>query len=229
MTTTLLLLKAVQNRIDRCNAVAKAHQLRTHILGGLWYCEDPMPTGFPNIITMQKGAFNSATINDLLGSLPKPWIVKDCFDEYKEHPNSYQFLFDASWFYSEPLTNTAGVELFQTLNVAQTADELDAWCAEADQTGKFPEVMLHTGPMMFVYLGTASAMQCGASLCLSQEVVGIANLFGSTEDQQRLIRTIQMSYPSKPIVGYGTDAELTVLKPFGFRTMGSLSVLLNMK
>lgn len=231
MNASTLLLKAVQNNADWCDSVAKANGRKAMTLGGIWYCAEPMPTFYPNIITLTPGAFDVATFNDLMTALPMPWCIRDSFSDHQSRRHTYQQLFEAQWYFCEPQSEVREPSAFEPMHQAHSVDTLNLWTAAWGQTQDdetvHPPELLDEGRARFVWLGNHNRPQCGASLFFSNDVLGITNLFGTAADQQRLVRTIQLNYPDRPLVGYGDQANLTLLKPFGFRTLGSLTVLVN--
>lgn len=229
MNASVLLLKAVQNNIDWCDAVADSHGLTTTQIGGLWLCQEPMPPLFPNVITAAPGAFNPAILHDLLVSLPTPWALKDSFHDETHVKPPYETLFNAHWYGSLQIGEGTDTSGYESLNVVTDLDDfarwLEAWGETPDGTTVYAGTILNHPDAHFVYLTDQHGICCGGSLFASQGVIGLSNLFGSTEDLQRLIRTIQLTYPNEPLVGYGPEESLTALKPFGFRDLGELSVL----
>ncbi|EAR09883.1 hypothetical protein [Reinekea blandensis] len=231
MIASTLLLKAVQNNADWCDAVARAHGLRPQTLGGVWFCPDPMPSTYPNLITLTPGVFNSALINDLRPDNGAAWYIKDSFAEQTRHHHNYQQLFKAHWYVCESRFEVRETAAYESLYQAQSVKELELWVAAwQEMTGNdtdFPADLLDDGRIRFVWLGGAEQAQCGAVLFGSHDVMGLTNLFGDPADLQRLIRIIQLNFPGQTLAGYGDQAELTLLKPFGFRTLGALTVLYN--
>jgi len=224
-----LLLKAVENNIDWCDAVAKSHNLITVRTDSLWYCTEAMPTYYPNAITRHDRALNNSLINDLLAPIAKPWAIKDSFNNVNHADSRLISLFSAHWYGYQPQNARPLAFDFPPLEFVNTLADIaiwiEAWGETPNNNAVFNEKLLKASPTSLVYLTEFGQVTCGAALYASQGVVGISNFFGSIEEQQRLIRTIQMSYPNETIVGYGDEAELTLLKPFGFIELGKLNVL----
>lgn len=229
MNASTILLKAVQNNADWCDAVARAHGLRPKTLGGLWYCAQPMPIFFPNIMTLSPGSFNAATFNDLMSTQISRWCIRDSFADSQRNPHPFQQLFTAHWYFCESQTEVREPSRLEPLHQVQSEEELtqwiDSWGRSVDDEIRLPPEILDEGRARFVWLGENHPAQCGASLFFSQNVIGLTHLFGDPADCQRLVRTIQLNYPDRQIVGYGDQALLTLLKPFGFRTLSSMAVL----
>ena len=230
LKTHEMLTKAVENNIDWCDAVAKSHNLLTVRTDSMWYCAESMPPLYPNAITRHPAAFNPALLNDLLASVAKPWLVKDSFFDFDSALQANVApIFSAHWYGYQPQENRPTTFDFPSVEFVRTADDLKRWLAawrdRPENKMVFNEALLKASPASFVYLTEFGNITCGAALYASQGVVGVSNFFGSVEEQQRLIRTIQMTYPNETIVGYGDEAELTLLKPFGFVELGRMNVM----
>jgi hypothetical protein len=228
-----LLLKAVENNIHWCDVVAQSHSLTTHFTEHHWYCTNAAPPLYPNIITRQPKHFNPAQFNDLMGKLDTDWAMKDSFHEAEQVEHAYLNLFSAHWYGYEPRSVRDYGFHYPQLKTVKDSHQLALWVAAWGQTPAgqtiFNDSLLQHENVTFVFLTEQSVMTCGAILFEHSGVMGITNLFGSKEEQQRLVRTIQVSFPEKSLVGYGDDAEFTLLKPFGFHELGKLSVLLSQR
>lgn len=229
MTTSTLLRKAAQNNIAWCNSVASAHRRKSELLGGLWCSKEPMPPLYPNVITAAPQSLNSRFIDDVMASAPFNWAIKDSFNEYDGRQSNYQLLFSAHWYgYSAPKEPEVNYDYLE-LSTVSDAELLEQWICACDclpnDVEIFNQQLLQDPDVQLVFFQEGESISCGAALHHSHEVIGITNLFGSVEEQQRLIKTIQLTFPATDIVGYGDEAELTLLKPFGFLELGKLNIL----
>jgi hypothetical protein len=188
-----------------------------------------MPPFYPNVITVEPNSLNSSAINTLMDESNFSWAIKDSYNDYDPVTCPYKLLFSACWYGyivgNKRLDNTN----YLALSYAETDDELQKWIEAWGQTPKdsqiFNNVLLNDQRVQFIYLRDQQTISCGAILHSSNEVLGITNLFGNCEDQQRLIKTIQLSFPDSDLVGYGDEDELIRLKPFGFHELGKLNIL----
>ena len=172
---------------------------------------------------------NPAFFNDLLSTIGDRKTIKDSFQDAISVIHNLDTLFTAQWYGYEPNRVMEQGFRYPSLKSVQSDDQLEQWIYAWGEpnTGRsiFNNELVDDDGVTLVYLRELSTITCGAALFEKDNVMGITNLFGSKEEQQRLVRTIQISYPDKTLVGYGDEAELTLLKPFGFRELGKLSVL----
>jgi hypothetical protein len=219
----------VLNNVEWCDAVASAHYVKTERLDNTWFTIEPMPPFYPNLITTSADAFQPALINDIMGSFLGHWTMKDSFNLFEEKQDDYHRLFSAFWYgFTAPKGSQNEKNLLPYQIVTNETDLqkwIEAWGETPQNLTVFNANLLANQDVTFIYFSEQDTISCGAVLYDSCDVIGISNLFGSKEDQQRLIRTVQLTHPKRDLVGYGSEAEVTLLKPFGFQELGKLNVL----
>ena len=229
MNTSALLEKAARNNMEWCDAVALSHNIKTEQFDDIWFTLEPMPPFYPNLITMSANAYEPSLINDLMSRFPESWSMKDGFDRFDDIRDPFHRLFSAYWYgYRAPRARHTIKDYLKYHSVADEL-ELERWIEAWGETpeGKtiFNANLLTNQDVTFIYFNEQGTITGGAILYDNGDVIGVSNLFGSKEEQQRLIRTVQLSHPMRDIVGYGNEAEVTLLKPFGFQELGKLNIL----
>jgi hypothetical protein len=229
VNTSALLEKAARNNMEWCDAVALAHNVKTEQLDNIWFTLEPMPPFYPNLITTAAEAYEPSLIHDLMRRFPESWSMKDGFNSFENDRDPFNRLFSAYWYgYASPKAPNNVKDFLKYQSVTDEL-ELERWISAWGETpeGKtiFNANFLTNQDVTFIYFSERKSISCGAILYDDGDVIGVSNLFGSKEEQQRLIRTVQLVHPMRDIVGYGNEAEVTLLKPFGFQELGKLNIL----
>lgn len=221
---SLNILKAINNNRNWCQSIAKVHQVRTDSHSDYWRSLDPMPTFFPNLVTLDK----RLSISELQKLIPAQgqYFVKDCFAIVDLEALGFTKLFEANWYVANArpsCPSTSGVSLTEATS-AQALTEWEAlWLGDDVEKAIYPASSLDQDSIRF-FTAEHNGKIAGMTSFDDKESLGIYNLWGERTLLASLINHLHGLYPDKDIVGYGDEQETQLLQQFGFNRLHPLTV-----
>lgn len=216
-----------------CDAVCRAHGLRTVMDPSLWRCEDPPPRFYPSAVTLTDGPGAETALRSVLASRPDlPGGVKDSFLALDLATDGYAELFRARWLWRVPVE--PGPASLAWARVATDA-ELAAWevawnggAAPADVPRVFPPALLEDAGIAFMAGRRGGRIVAVSVLSRTGPVVGLSNATGTDPasdhgwaDHARVAAAV---FPGLPLVGYEHGDDLAAAQRHGFLPVGELRV-----
>ena len=225
------LTEAIKNNAVWCDAMATSHGLSPRWTKTAWVSDLPVPPMYPNIVTLNHGADVEKLILEVDQSLPQRWGIKDSYKELDLRELGFAVAFEAQWYCRAPdtaLANSFNAQL-NVLSVRGQAD-LKRWVATwGENTDIFKMSLLDNPTIELIYIEHEGQVIAGMATNQSGGSTGISNLFGSDDGIAGCIAHIVKNNPSKGIVGYGGETEVTSLAKLGFNRVGDLQIWLRNK
>ena len=222
------LTEAVSNNAAWCDAMAASHGIATKCDESVWSSEYPMPSFYPNIVTLRRGILLDEIIDTIAAQLSVGWGVKDSFCELKLETRGFTLAFEARWYCCLPrqFVINESCQKVQVKTVKNKVD-LNRWViAWGDGEEIFHSALLKDSSVELLYVECDGEVVSGVATNQSGASVGISNSFGRDDDLLGCIASIVKKNPQKGIVGYGDKAEITTLSKVGFEEIGDLRVWL---
>ncbi|MFN8624198.1 MAG: hypothetical protein U0869_25935 [Chloroflexota bacterium] len=217
-----------------CDAVCRAHGLRTSATADLWICHDVPPRYLPCATTLRRGPGADAALRaQLAGRGGAPGGVKDGFLELDLSDLGLRELFRAEWLWRAPPTSPAPTAL--AWRRATTPAGLAAWEAAWEGSERPADVPVQFPPALLADAGIAllagfrdAAIAVVAALSLTEPVVGVSNVAGSdpaSDDGWADLPSVAARwFPGRPLVGYERGEDLAKARRHGFTPTGPLRV-----
>jgi hypothetical protein len=228
-----LLRHAVRNNAEWCDVMCRAHGGSGRFQGGWWSSPRRTPPLHPDAVTLQPEVVEAQVLNDI--DTTAGCSIKDSFSKLDLRAAGFHVLFDAEWVVRSPVpVAPAGGSppQWSAIDDASTLAAWEsAWSDGGQPAGRFPPGLLDH-PSVVVLGGYDGARLCaGAILHRSDAVVGVTNLFTTTDDLAGawagcLAATADWS-PALPIVGYEAGRSLACVRSLGFRSVGPLRIWTN--
>ena len=234
-----LLLAAVRNNADWCDAVCRARGIARRFTERLWINERATPPYYPNIIMLRSTSEAlmrelGDTIVRVRGAVGDQISIKDSCADVDLAPFGLRVLFDAQWIgrratLAAPPSSVAGVEW------TSVRDEggLDAWKTAWDREilavdPIFSPDLLDNTDVAFIAGRRGGVIVAGAIVNKSAGAVGLSNVFALTEDARAFragcVAAAMAWAPGMPIVGYESGDALGAALELGFEPLGPLRV-----
>ncbi|MDC5838934.1 hypothetical protein OPW33_06275 [Vibrio europaeus] len=217
-------LRAITNNQNWCQRVAEIHQVKTKLEANYWCSKDPMPTFFPNLVTLNESA-TQALLEEII-PVQGSYFVKDCFAALSLDPLGFTKLFDANWYIKTtqpPLRQLDGVQITEATSAEGLAEWEARWRGEENYTPIYPSSVLDSEAVRF-FTAESNEQVAGITSFNDTHTLGIYNLWGEPSLFSALIGHLQMLYPNQEVVGYGDEQEVQRLEPFGFEILTPLTV-----
>ncbi len=217
-------LRAVTNNQNWCQRVAEIHQVETKLEANYWCSKDPMPTFFPNLVTLNTSA-TQALLEEVI-PVQGSYFVKDCFAALSLEPLGFTKLFDANWYIKKalpPLRQSDSVQISEATSADGLAEWETRWRGEENYTPIYPSCVLDSEAIRF-FTAESNGQVAGITSFNDTHTLGIYNLWGEPALFSALIGHLQMLYPNQDIVGYGDEQEVQRLESLGFEILTPLTV-----
>lgn len=219
------LSQAIQNNLNWCQNVARLHHVDAKQHHHYWQANAPMPTFFPNLVTIVP----QLTSENVIAHLPSqgPYFIKDSFGQLELESAQFIKLFEAQWYCASNLTSSITPEANVSVTAVKDAASLQQWeqlwRGEESFDPVYPEVFLDNHAIGFLFAENGDK-RAGITHFFDGQSVGIYNLWGDHTLLGDMLSHISALYPDSPIVGYGDEDELSQLQPLGFEPLAPLSV-----
>jgi hypothetical protein len=242
---------AVQNNAVWCDTVCRARGARTEWVDGLWVNIDASPPYYPNAATTSphETSAQRRRLQRLLGSLPRPWSVKDGFHVLDLDSLGFHLLFEAQWI-RLPVSGRADDHLLDPIrdaddaewSAAASAAELEEWeaswrgddpgAAVADPPATFAPALVDDPDLRFLAGRRGGRIVAVAAANRSDDgtgpVVGISNLVlcrdGQPHDRAGAVHAVRAAFPGLPLVGYERGDDLSAMVALGAQATAPLRI-----
>jgi hypothetical protein len=238
-----ILQRAIDNNVSWCAAIAASHGNASETRDDAWLCRGEMPPFYPNLITRCR----QCDITPLLDEIPAHVIsglgVKDSFATLDLSSMQFALAVEAHWYHRPsqlPVDSTVPdcceVSCTEVTGAAELSQWEHAWAADAQLPQRlFKADLLDDRTIHYIYAATANAagaaipvITAGAVLNVTDDVVGLSNLFGSKTGKIACVQFALKRYPDKHFVGYGSTDELELVCNVGFRALAPLRVWIHL-
>lgn len=228
---------AARNNALWCDAVCRAHGIRTSLTGELWSSASRTPPYYPDAVTLSAGVGAC----DVLASVDagEGCSVKDSFATLDLSSGDFAQLVDGHWLWRDADTDTQadsdtnsvtdtradGRRWHRVTSTDEMHDWAQAWAADPDDAAILtPSLLAEPG----VFVLTTEHLEAGAIVNLTGSVAGIGNVFDRGGD---LIRAWREAVGAAgilagrlPLVGWDAGDGLSAAVAAGFETTGPLTV-----
>jgi hypothetical protein len=231
MRTIDWLDKAVVNNADWCECVARSHGIKCARDAGTWMCSQKMPPLYPNLVTLDSGESQLEKIQHLDKQLPKGWSVKDSYGCLDLQPLGFKNIIESAWYLREPgiAWPTLAESPMPVQRVSSSKDLgrwVDAWGETPDGDRIFVAEILENAAVQHLFVEEDQEITAGLAVNMGASVVGISNIFGSSQGINSCILSVCENNQDLGVVGYGSSSETKFLRRFAFRTIGHLRIWL---
>jgi hypothetical protein len=231
--------RAALNNAAWCDAVCSARGVATSFRPHCWIAAQRAPALYPNIVTLQADAVADqlAVIGELTGSLcGGGWALKDSFDLLDLAPLGFQPLFRATWMEAppdsaDPTLLEERIKVERVSSPAGLASWERQWRASGSGAGAattptFAVALSECPEVAFVIAIEDGRCAGGLVANCAAGVIGISNVFGDAAPMlgRRMLAAVAGFWPGLPMVTYGVDAELGLLRAIGFHALADLRV-----
>ncbi len=241
--TTPMLNHAINNNAVWCNTVCKAHGAPGEFCADFWVNRHPVPTFYSNLIRRAQRE-NTKDLFDMIQTLlesdiPKPWSIKDSFQNLDLRNLGFRKLFDASWI-TLPAHRNSPPPVEPNIHWSVVEDEAEliqweqAWKGhDANTTPSteprlwVPEI-LHNPHVTFLAGRIHDEIVAVGVTNQTGDVVGLSNVFARIDTNGDhwagvIAKTTEL-FPGLAIVGYERGKNLASTQQLGFEVIGSLGV-----
>ncbi len=206
--------------------MAKLHGVSFDLHNAWWQSIEPMPTFFPNTITLSADLKSDS----LLQALPTQGthFIKDSFANLALEEQSFIKLFEAQWYMASPTQETftpfaSNLKINEATDSESLSDWEQAWRGEENFAAIFTPSFLENDTVRFFSV-EHDDKRSGITTFFDGQSLGIYNLWGDKSLISCLLSHISTLYPDTPIVGYGDEQEVNSLDTWGFKPLGPLAV-----
>jgi hypothetical protein len=216
---------AARNNAEWCDTVCRSHGRPGHFGAASWTNPARTPPHYPDAVTLVP----RVGVDDVLRAIDveSPGCsVKDSFCDLDLSPSGFQVLFEASWMTHDGPTDRAS-SWSVVVEPRVLVEWEEAW-SSGSSTGLFRPVLLDDPLVAVVCDRRDRGIGAGAILNLSEDVVGVSNMFAVDGDLEAAwagcLGLIAERLPRVPIVGYESGRDLETAQAAGFRSLGPLRV-----
>lgn len=221
---------AAMNNAEWCDVVCRSHGVATRFDAGAWTGGTRTPRYYPDAVTLVP----DPSIPELLSRIDDSpgCSVKDSYSSLDLSGYGFQVLFDARWIVRSAVRPSPAPVAGPRWEVVRDAESLAkweaAWRGDDGPVGLFrPEVVEHPAVKVLAARSNDQVV-AGAVINRSVSVVGISNLFAvegvTSTTWSGCIGLVASLFPTSDIVGYESDADITIAVPHGFEDVGPLRV-----
>lgn len=215
--------------------MCRAHGVAGEFGGEAWAASGRAPVYYPDAVTLEPGADPDALTARIDISSPGA-SVKDSFADLDLTAAGFRVLFEAQWIHrpaGAPARAPGPTDL--AWDVVGDPDALRAWALAWDGGAGNADLFrdgLLAGPETFVIAGRSGdgRVVAGAVAARSAHVVGVCNVFGRDGGPDTawpvVLHALDRLFPTLPVVGYESGADLETALRYGFQPVGPLRVWL---
>lgn len=225
---------AASNNADLCAAILNANGKRFERDKVAFLClDDPLPY-YPKMVSLDPTATaelearirNKHEMGQIVDS------VKDSFSGMDADALGLMVLFEASWIWCDAERQNMPADWVRIDNAADLSDWHTAWSGDSSPADQmiFPSACLNDPNLAFLARRKGTTVEAGCVANLSENAVGLSNVFSVHPNQQRLFEealpAVSAFGNGRPVVGYEQGDSLAAALSIGFREVGPLRVLL---
>jgi hypothetical protein len=203
-----------------CDVVCRSLGFRTHWQADAWTAAERTPDGYPDAVTLSRGADPVALLTRVDGG--SGCSVKDSFADLDLAPLGFSVLFEATWI-RRPAYDVAMPVALDWHEVHSPA-ELRDW-SQGHDLDVFVPALLEVDGLGFFQEARANA---GFALHRTRDVVGVSNTIADPADLTTVwsdtVAIAGQLFPGRDLVGYEIGADLEAALTVGFVQTGPLRV-----
>ena len=227
---------AVRNNAAWCDSVCSAHGGRGELSRFHWLCRTPMPSFYPNLVTLDPSLEPAiAAVRELERVRPATsWSVKDSFGVLPLEEVGFRLLFEAEWIFrparAERSRSRARVGRWSRVRSEAALAEWEAAWGESRGLPRIfvPALLPRSEIAILAAHDGKGAIEAGVVANRSGNAVGPSSFFARAEEGGSLraegIEVAIDAFPGLPLVGYEAGEDLAAVRMLGFRSLGSLRV-----
>ena len=223
---------AARNNAQWCDIVCRTHGLAGRFDPDAWVSPRRTPRYYPDAVTLDPAAVAGSILGRIDTTSPG-CSIKDSFATLDPGPFGFEVLLEAEWIYRDPPASCSTAPRDIGWIAVETADELVAWEAAWDADGAahglFRAALLRD-PSVAILAGYVDGSIVAGAIAnrTGHDLLGLSNVFTTGEDLDRAwsgcLDFLDTARPGMPIVGYASDADLSVALRLGFQSVGALRV-----
>jgi hypothetical protein len=230
------LTAAVHDNASWCEFICAAAGRPGRFDPDAWVNPVRTPSGYPDAITLCRGASAEAILARIDGSAG--CSVKDSFADLELGVYGFDVLIDASWLWrpAGPAGGAGRADAGREWHMVADPRELEDWASVHGGGREVFSPAILAAPNVHVLAARDSERQlvAGAIASVGELVVGISNVFegpGGDGDFAATFRSatdaIADAFPALPIVGYLDLSSVDAARAAGYTMIGPLRVWLN--
>jgi hypothetical protein len=216
---------AAANHASWCDLVCRTHGIETAKEDGYWVAQQRPPEPFTDAVTLLAGA----PADDVLRSAQNGpgSSVTDSFCDLDLAQLGFVAGPESRWLLRGPVLPT--VTAAEVWSVVETEDELADWARVAKAPAAFRPELLSEPTIRILVARGRDGIQAGAVIHRSGRVVGLCNLFMTTQltlykAWTSLPTAVAGHFPWTPIAGCVSNENLAHAQAAGFADTGSVRV-----
>lgn len=222
---------AIENNVSWCDLIFRTNDQKTDLYPQYWINRGIQIPYYPDFITRTPSL--SFQVHDTIKKLPVGSYIKDSFATLDLTTLGYDKLFKNTWLTWCPESNQqigSDHSPDNSIETIKSPKHLAKWMTTWEPEGKTASLIFHpklllNSDIKFVAVVVENKVIAGAVFNINPVgTVGISNLFGNKNNQQKIISFTIRSYPEHTIVTYGSDNEIAMYQKLGFVTAGALTV-----
>ncbi len=215
---------AVLNNARWCELVAESHGIQSQWSGDVWYTTSVMPPFYPNVVSLKR-EISPEAVSEFVRELPHGCACKDSFGTLKLEEFGFKSILDANWYscseyyFEDECIGSTGV----VSSPVEQAEWIDAWGKTPTGCVIFVSELLRE-EVKFIFTKNMGIVESGLIANMGGGAVGVSNAFGHSKGISDCIKRACVWANGLPVVGYGSGAEVSMLKESGFEELGKLRV-----
>lgn len=215
--------RAVLNNIAWCQIVCVTHGIVGVSKENIWGLHSKAPTFYPEVITSNK----YATIEEIKYFIENGKVssIKDSYANLDLTPLDFDILFEAEWMVHAPVFDFDPIPT--NWRIVSTEKDLKKWTDASGLENVIKSELLKQQDVKIFICETKDGIS-GFIANLSEDVVGISNVFSMGYEEKKLWRDIpkiiSREFPELSMVGYEHNSSLIVAKSSGWKAIGPLRV-----
>lgn len=229
-----LVWAAARNNAEWCAAMCRSHGIPSVLAPNDWTAPARTPMFYPDAVTLAPAADPVALVAQIDTDAPGA-SVKDSFADCDLTASGFGVLFEAQWIWrpAGPPAPVADLEWEVVCDADMLQEWASAWDGGNGNAHLFrPELLDDHDTFLIAGLAEGYQVVAGAVASLSDQVVGVSNLFAldSYGDGDPgaawpvVLAAVTRLFPDMPMVGYEQGEDLAAAVRHGFEPIGPLRV-----
>jgi hypothetical protein len=222
---------AARNNAEWCDTVCRTHGVHGVFHKDAWISPQRTPALYPDAITLDANVSESRLVK-AIDTIAPGCSIKDSFATLALGPYGFHILFDAEWIFRAARTSRRSAKSNLRWSRIQTVQALDlwetAWSEGGSPRGLFRPELLQNDDVAVLGAFNGDCLVAGAMIYRSSSVVGISNVFTTSEDLDHVwescLTAVSAYFPNQPVVGYESGDGLHMARACGFEPIGALRV-----
>ena len=220
---------AVRDNARWCQLVSATWGAAGSVDADAWTSPKRTPPGYPDAVTLRRGVAAPDLLSRIDTASPG-CSVKDSYADLDLSSDGFRELFSATWLGGSvtPTRPPNGTTSWEPVGAGDLDAWEAAWAGRPDAERLFRPELLATAGVIFLGSRRGREFTAGCVLTVGDSAVGVSNVFdtgGALEAAwHAILRWTALEYPTKPVVGYETGADLAAAVRAGLRPLGELRV-----